>query len=64
MSNASDVSLDAFAVTFPAAVEEEFSAAYGSGHWENIKRALAKPYVIALLVYRESGCVAPRLVMA
>lgn len=51
MSNANDdESLDAFAVTFPAPVEEEFSAAYGSGHWESIKRALAKPYVTILLV--------------
>lgn len=43
MSNANGESLDAFAVTFPAPVEEEFSVAYGSEHWESIKHALAKP---------------------
>lgn len=44
-TDAGATSLDDFAVTFPAQVEDEFSAAYGAAHWEQIKRALAKPYV-------------------
>ncbi|RLN94030.1 hypothetical protein BBJ28_00025588 [Nothophytophthora sp. Chile5] len=37
------ISLDAFAVSFPAEVEQELGAAYGEPHWTNIKRALATP---------------------
>ncbi|KDO27446.1 hypothetical protein SPRG_07034 [Saprolegnia parasitica CBS 223.65] len=44
MSAAADiVTLDDFALKFPDDVEESFSAAYGQAHWDDIKKALARP---------------------
>jgi hypothetical protein len=36
---------DAFRVAFPEAVERAFRSAYGAEHWEDMKHALATPYV-------------------
>lgn len=40
---------DAFRVAFPDKVEQEFRAAYGAEHWEEMKHALATPYVSSSL---------------
>ena len=40
-----DTAYEGFAAAFPDQNEQEFASAYGKEHWDQIKHALAVPYV-------------------